>query len=99
MLNQLKQDPATRHIPVQIVTVEEERQHGLERGAFAYVNKPLTTEGLAEAFDRIKRFAAPRVRQLLVVEDDPGERLRIVEPASLTMTSRSSPSAPAPKRS
>ncbi len=78
VLSQLKQDPATRHIPVQIVTVEEERQHGLERGAFAYVNKPLTTEGLSEAFDRIKRFAAPRARRLLVVEDDPGERLSIV---------------------
>ena len=78
VLSQLKQDPATRHIPVQIVTVEEERQHGLERGAFAYVNKPLTTEGLAEAFERIKRFAQPRVRRLLVIEDDPGERLSIV---------------------
>ena len=78
VLSQLKQDPATRHIPVQIVTVEEERQHGLERGAFAYVNKPLTTEGLSDAFDRIKRFAAPRARRLLVVEDDPGERLSIV---------------------
>jgi CheY-like chemotaxis protein/HAMP domain-containing protein len=78
VLSHLKQEPATRHIPVQIVTVEEERQHGLERGAFAYVNKPLTTEALAEAFERIKRFAAPRVRRLLVVEDDPGERLSIV---------------------
>jgi CheY-like chemotaxis protein len=78
VLSQLKQDPATRHIPVQIVTVEEERQHGLERGAFAYVNKPLTTEVLAGAFDRIKRFAQPRVRRLLVVEDDPAERLSIV---------------------
>ena len=36
VLSQLKQDPETRHIPVQIVTVEEERQHGLERGAFAF---------------------------------------------------------------
>jgi CheY-like chemotaxis protein len=79
VLSQLKQDPATRHIPVQIITVEEERQHGLERGAFAYLNKPLTTEGLESAFDRIKQFAAPRVRRLLVVEDSPVERRSIVE--------------------
>ena len=79
VLSQLKQDPATRHIPVQIITVEEERQHGLERGAFAYLNKPLTTEGLASAFDRIKRFAAPRVRRLLVVEDSPAESRSVVE--------------------
>jgi CheY-like chemotaxis protein len=63
---------------VQIVTVEEERQHGLERGAFAYINKPLTTEGLESALDRIKRFAVPRVRRLLVVEDNEAERLSIV---------------------
>jgi CheY-like chemotaxis protein/signal transduction histidine kinase/HAMP domain-containing protein len=79
VLSQLKQDPATRHIPVQICTVEEERQHGLERGAFAYLNKPLTTDSIEAAFDRIKRFAEPRKRQLLVVEDDPAERMSIQE--------------------
>ncbi|HEX2828458.1 MAG TPA: HAMP domain-containing protein [Burkholderiales bacterium] len=79
VLSQLKQDPATRHIPVQIVTVEEERQHGLERGAFAYLNKPLTTDSIEAAFDRIRRFAEPRARQLLVVEDDPAERMSIEE--------------------
>ena len=46
VLSQLKQDPATRHIPVQIVTLDEDRQHGLARGAFAFVTKPTTTEGL-----------------------------------------------------
>ena len=60
VLNQLKQDPETRHIPVQILTVEEERQYSLERGAFAFMNKPVTTDGLAVALERIKEFAAPR---------------------------------------
>ena len=40
VLSQLKRDPATRHIPVQIVTLDEDRQHGLARGAFAFVGKP-----------------------------------------------------------
>jgi CheY-like chemotaxis protein/signal transduction histidine kinase len=79
ILNQIKQDPDTRHIPVQILTVEEERQYGLERGAFSFMKKPLTTEALEEAFERIKEFAKPRVRQLLVVEDDPAEQLSIAE--------------------
>jgi CheY-like chemotaxis protein len=59
VLSRLKQDYATRHIPVQIVTVEEERQHGLERGAFSFLNKPMTTEELEIALERIKRFASP----------------------------------------
>jgi len=79
VLSELKRDPDTRHIPVQILTVEEERQYGLERGAFSYMNKPLTTDGLEAALERIKAFARPRVRQLLVIEDNPAEQLSIAE--------------------
>ncbi len=79
VLNQLKRDAETRHIPVQILTVEAERQYGLERGAFSFMSKPLTTEGLEEALDRIDAFAMPRVRSLLVVEDDPAEQMSIAE--------------------
>ncbi|HEV7986373.1 MAG TPA: response regulator, partial [Steroidobacteraceae bacterium] len=77
VLNHLKRDPETRHIPVQILTIEEERQYGLERGAFSFINKPLTTDGLSEAFDRIRAFTEPHVRQLLVIEDDPAEQISI----------------------
>jgi CheY-like chemotaxis protein/signal transduction histidine kinase/HAMP domain-containing protein len=79
VLSQLKQDPATRHIPVQIVTLDEDRQHGLARGAFSFINKPTTTAGLREALDRITDFTRPRRKQLLVVEDDAGERLGLTE--------------------
>ncbi|MEO6184920.1 MAG: response regulator, partial [Steroidobacteraceae bacterium] len=79
VLNQLKHDPATRHIPVQILTVEEERQYGLERGAFSFMNTPATPERLAAALERIKQFAATTVRNLLVVEDNAAEQLSITE--------------------
>ena len=79
VLNRLKRDPAMRHIPVQIVTVAEGRQHGLAHGAFAYVVKSPTTEGLETAFDRIRDFIAPRMKRLLVVEDNDIERQAIVE--------------------
>src|SRR5207237_1665094 len=46
VLSQLKQNPVTRHIPVQVVTLDEDRQHGLARGAFSFVNKPSTTNDL-----------------------------------------------------
>jgi len=79
VLNQLKLDPATRHIPVQIVTLEEDRQHGLSHGAFNYIIKSPTTQGLEEAFGRIKDFTVPRTKRLLVVEDNDIERQSIVE--------------------
>jgi HAMP domain-containing protein/CheY-like chemotaxis protein/signal transduction histidine kinase len=79
VLNHLKQDPATRHIPVQILTLDEDRQHGLSRGAFAFVQKPTTPDELNAAFSRIKEYAAPHLKRLLVVEDNPGEQLSIRE--------------------
>jgi HAMP domain-containing protein/signal transduction histidine kinase/DNA-binding response OmpR family regulator len=79
VLNQLKLDPATRHIPVQIISVEEERQHGLAHGAFSYLVKSSTTDGMEAAFDRIVNFTAPRTKRLLIVEDNDIERQAIVE--------------------
>jgi len=79
VLNNLKLSSATRHIPVQIISVEEERSHALAHGAFAYTVKPVTTEGLDECLDRIKKFVEPRVKRLLVVEDNDIERQGIVD--------------------
>jgi CheY-like chemotaxis protein len=79
VLSQLKQDPATRHIPVQVVTLDEDRQHGLARGAFSFVNKPSTTEDLEAALARIKDYVKPRRKRLLIVEDNPVEQLSIAE--------------------
>jgi CheY-like chemotaxis protein/signal transduction histidine kinase len=79
VLNHLKQDPATRHIPVQMLTLDEDRHHGLSRGAFAFVTKPTTTQGLDVALSRIKEYASPRKKRLLVVEDNPAEQLSIRE--------------------
>ena len=79
VLNQLKQNPLTRHIPVQVITLDEDRQHALARGAFSFVTKPTTTEGVDAALSRIKEYTQTRRRRLLVVEDNPAEQLSIRE--------------------
>jgi HAMP domain-containing protein/CheY-like chemotaxis protein/signal transduction histidine kinase len=79
VLSHLKQESSTRHIPVQMVTLDEDRQHGLARGAFSFVTKPASTEGLEAALARIKHYAAPRRKRLLVIEDNAAERLGITE--------------------
>jgi len=79
VLNHLKQDPATRHIPVQMLTLDEDRHHGLTRGAFSFVTKPTTPEGLGAALTRIKEYTAPRRKRLLVIEVNPAEQLSISE--------------------
>jgi CheY-like chemotaxis protein len=79
VLSQLKQDPTTRHIPVQMVTLDEDRQHALARGAFAFVTKPATAEGMEVALSRIKEYAMPRRKRLLIVEDNAAERMSVME--------------------
>jgi CheY-like chemotaxis protein/signal transduction histidine kinase len=79
VLSQLKQSPLTRHIPVQIITLDEDRQHGLARGAFSFVTKPTTPEGVEAALTRIKEYTQPRRKRLLVVEDNEAEQMSITE--------------------
>ncbi|HYL32348.1 MAG TPA: response regulator [Stellaceae bacterium] len=77
VLSQLKQNPQTRHIPVQIVTLDEDRQNGLARGAFAFLNKPVAPDQLTQALTRIKDYSRAQQKTLLVVEDDASERMTI----------------------
>jgi CheY-like chemotaxis protein len=77
VLSQLKQNPLTRHIPVQIISLDEDRQHGLTRGAFAFMSKPTTPEGLRNALLRLKDYAEPRRKRLLLVEDNEAERTSV----------------------
>jgi HAMP domain-containing protein/signal transduction histidine kinase/DNA-binding response OmpR family regulator len=79
VLNHLKQDPETRHIPVQMLTLDEDRHHGLARGAFSFVTKPVTPDELESALTRIREFSTPRRKRLLVVEDNPTEQFSICE--------------------
>ena len=59
VLNNLKSDPAMRHIPVQIFTVDEERQSALAHGAFSYLVKSPTTEGIEAALERLRELHRP----------------------------------------
>ncbi|MEG3848282.1 response regulator, partial [Microcoleus sp. herbarium19] len=79
VLDRLKHNPSTRHIPVQIVSVEDGRQRSLQLGAIAYLQKPVSSEALNKALTDIKGFVDRRVKNLLVVEDDETQRLSIVD--------------------
>jgi CheY-like chemotaxis protein/HAMP domain-containing protein len=78
VLDRLKHDSATRHIPVHIVSGLETRQRGLRQGAVSYLEKPVSKEALDDAFERIGDFIDEPVRNLLVVEDDEAQRMSIV---------------------
>ena len=77
VLSHLKKDPLTRHIPVQIVSLDEDRQHGLASGAFSFITKPASSHDLEAALTRLRNYAEPRRRRILVVEDDAAEQVSI----------------------
>ncbi len=78
ILDRLKHDPATRHIPVHIISMLEEPQRGMRLGAMAYLSKPVEREALAGAFGSIHGFIDRKVKNLLIVEDNDVERESIV---------------------
>ena len=78
VLDRLKLDPDTRHIPVQIISVEEEKVRGLHRGAIGYFTKPVSKDSLEKAFSHIADYIQ-RPKKLLVVEDNIVDRDNIVK--------------------
>jgi CheY-like chemotaxis protein/HAMP domain-containing protein len=79
VLSQLKLNPLTRHIPVHIITLDENRQHGLACGAFSFATKPVTTEEIRVVLNRIKECGEPRRKRLLVVEHNAAKQMSIRE--------------------
>jgi HAMP domain-containing protein/signal transduction histidine kinase/DNA-binding response OmpR family regulator len=78
-LDRLKHDPATRHIPIHIISGDDNRRFGLALGAMTYLEKAATNESLAEAFTAIQNSTQKRVKNLLVMCPDPAAQDRIIQ--------------------
>ncbi|MBO0859583.1 MAG: response regulator, partial [Chloracidobacterium sp.] len=79
VLDRLKHNPKTSHIPVHVITVDEREDQSRRLGALTSMRKPVTREQLVEAFDRIVDFLDRKVKRLLVVEGDDERRRSVVE--------------------
>jgi CheY-like chemotaxis protein len=80
ILDRLKNDMETRHIPVYIITTEEERERGLKMGAIGVLTKPIKDkETLDRALKAIRSFVERPVKNLLLVEPEDEQRAGILE--------------------
>lgn len=70
VLERLKRDAATRHIPVHMVSLHDRTQMALELGAVGYLQKPADREQLIDVFQKLEQRLQRSVRRLLIVEDD-----------------------------
>jgi len=78
VLQFLKDDPRTRHIPVHIVAGEDLSEVALHLGAIGFAVKPTTRDELKAIFQRLEERGARKVKRVLVVEDDARQRDSVV---------------------
>jgi CheY-like chemotaxis protein len=74
VLDQLKRDSRTRHVPVHVVSAFDYRREALELGAAGYALKPANRQELTEALERLELKLSQSVRRVLIVEDDARQR-------------------------
>jgi CheY-like chemotaxis protein len=78
VLERLKKDPATRHIPVCIVSTDEAKDQALASGCLAFLGKPLQSgEALDALLDHLAEYLGRPARHLLIVEPDPARREQV----------------------
>ncbi|NKE65470.1 response regulator [Ramlibacter sp. RBP-2] len=70
VLQRLKDDPRTRHIPVHVVSVEDLAETALQMGAIGYARKPASLEELRHVFEHLEEKLSQKVKRVLLVEDD-----------------------------
>lgn len=78
VIDRLKKNPRTRHIPVHIISASDRSLEALRKGAIGYLQKPVDNTSLEMAFNRIESIVSGRNRRLLVVEDDEITRKSII---------------------
>jgi len=79
LLDLLKHDPRTRHVPIHVISVDDQKKRGLKAGAFGFLEKPVDREALMGALNRTKEFIDRPVKKLLLVEDDDNQRMSLSE--------------------
>ncbi|MDD4645582.1 MAG: response regulator, partial [Bacteroidales bacterium] len=70
VLDLIKRDSKTRHIPVHMMSSLDETFEAYQKGAIGYLKKPVTVDTLAAAFDKIEHFLEKKMKHLLIVEDN-----------------------------
>jgi CheY-like chemotaxis protein/signal transduction histidine kinase/CHASE3 domain sensor protein len=74
VLDRLKRDVQTRHIPIHVVSASDHAQTALSLGAVGYMLKPVKRDELADVMRRLEARLSQRMRRVLVVEDDEVQR-------------------------
>ncbi|MBK5215127.1 MAG: response regulator, partial [Flavobacteriaceae bacterium] len=79
VLDTLKNNPDTRHIPIHIMSVDDSTIEAFKKGAVGYLTKPVNKEELDGALDMLEKVSSKRIKDLLLIEDDKNLRNSIIK--------------------
>lgn len=79
VMEKLKANPETRHLPVHFISAQDQTHQALQMGAIGYLTKPVTLEQLHSAFRTVEEMISKHLKHLLIVENDEIMRLSMVE--------------------
>ncbi|RYZ52484.1 MAG: response regulator, partial [Chitinophagaceae bacterium] len=71
VMEELKSNPATRHIPVHIMSSEEAKKESLKKGAIDFISKPIALEQMQTVFQKIEHVLSKNHKKVLIVEENP----------------------------
>ncbi len=71
VMDELKADPQTRHIPVHIMSSHESKRESMEKGAVDFINKPFSFDQMKEVFDKLEKALKKDGKKVLIVEENP----------------------------
>ncbi|WP_342119172.1 response regulator [Pseudoduganella sp. OTU4001] len=89
VLQVMKDNPQTRHIPVHVISGAEGGEAALHMGAVGYARKPAKREDLLAVFDRLERRFTQKIKHILLVEDDARQRdsmVKLIEDEDIAIT-------------
>jgi tubulin-specific chaperone A len=79
VMERLKSNPSTRHIPVHFISGHDTPMEAMKMGAIGYLTKPIDAKALQDVFHNLEQVLARRARRLLIVEDNAVLRQSLVE--------------------
>lgn len=79
VMEKLKDNPETRHIPVHFISASDQQKDARKMGAIGYLLKPVSMGELGEAFKRIEQFISTNLKNLLILVDNPQQEQKIID--------------------
>jgi signal transduction histidine kinase/CheY-like chemotaxis protein len=82
VMERLKDNPQTRHIPVHFMSASDQDMDAKRMGAIGYLHKPVSVEKLSDVLKKIEHFIAKTLKNLLIVVENPSRQQQILETVS-----------------